>query len=1239
MNRDKSGAAATAAELKDKLNELLSLYLASQPSIVDIHKQNEVEVRFGTRGKPLTKIDYNNIIKKLMTAGFTTESPDGEHYLRIFSESINPETGRTLAADNIRTEIRDLYLIQEYCRTNSIQKLLNMPQQINHQKIKFTQKRPARTAAGENIRDVIFADFNYSISYKIERDFSTNTETGRAIVRAWEENKKTFRFINRVRFSHPDYPIFVDVSIVKSSKMTAHTKRMIATNSIDEAGVFSNQERYEVELEIDNERVKLDANVRDLLDPLRKCIRMVLSALQDSNYPISNPKQAEVLQNYMKLIHGGAYEGRVYTKHFVGPSTYTLQLTNVNENITPEIPNIRKNYSVTDKADGERKMMFIDGEGAIYFIDINMKATFTGVQTKKDYSNTLIDGEHILYDKNGNYINLYAAFDIYFLHERDVRALPFAIEDEEAALVAAAAAPPGVEEVRSAAAARPPQREGVALLSRIELLRETMKNLRSGGGDKPVCDITFVSKEFYWGGSNIFSHCNTILSKVADGTYKYNTDGLIFTPLDLPVGGVPGNLRSPNEKRAWKYSLKWKKPEDNTIDFLVNAKKTATNDGVDEIYHIYEKGENLGGAGETAIQQYKVLELRCGYNPKVHGYMDPWNTLIEADFGREPAVGNDDGIKPAIFKPTEPSMQNAHLCNIKLQGVDGVMKTEAGEVIEDHTIIEFSYDAVAGGESAGPEWKWIPKRVRYDKTSDYRAGGKNYGNAYHVANSNWYSIHHPITETMIMTGEGIPNVIHEEVYYNNAELNENLTRAKRDFHNLFVKRRLLTSVAKAKDTLIDYAVGKGGDIPKWAESRLSFVFGVDLYADNIQNRFDGACARYLNKRRNTPNIFRAMFVRGNSALNIRSTEAMVTEKEKQITRAIFGRGEKDADKLGRGVYDLYGRGVDGFNISSCQFALHYFFESEKTVHNFIRNVAECTAVGGCFIGTCYDGEEIFNMLRSKTENESVAFFTTPTAGGESRKICEIIKRYSYSGFADDFHSLGYRIDVYQENINQTLSEYLVNFQYLVKLMEMYGFELDIHNQDIPGGTQMFRSLFKKMEDEARMDRKKRDIYENALKMTEVEKQDSFLNRCFVFRKVHDVNAEKVMEHVLRQRHEQKELEMEYLMQEPRAAAAAERTEAAPAAAAVVPAVIKRQKRKVIIEEVAAAPAAAAAAAEEPKITIRKKAAPAAVAPAAEEEPKITIRKKAAPAAAAEEKPPCPPGKMRNEKTGRCIKIK
>jgi len=84
------------------------------------------------------------------------------------------------------------------------------------------------------------------------------------------------------------------------------------------------------------------------------------------------------------------------------------------------------------------------------------------------------------------------------------------------------------------------------------------------------------------------------------------------------------------------------------------------------------------------------------------------------------------------------------------------MFTVEGEYFEEDTIVEFSYDT-----SKPSGWRWTPLRVRYDKTSELKSGLKNYGNAYHVANSNWQSIHNPITKEMISSGSGIPEYMEE----------------------------------------------------------------------------------------------------------------------------------------------------------------------------------------------------------------------------------------------------------------------------------------------------------------------------------------------------------------------------------------------------------------------------------------------------------------------------------------------
>ena len=91
-----------------------------------------------------------------------------------------------------------------------------------------------------------------------------------------------------------------------------------------------------------------------------------------------------------------------------------------------------------------------------------------------------------------------------------------------------------------------------------------------------------------------------------------------------------------------------------------------------------------------------------------------------------------------------------------------------------------------------------------------------------------------------------------QIHINIHEVCKNFTQTHinmRDFHNKYVKRKLIKAVSKRGDTLIDFAVGKGGDMPKWIDAKLDFIFGVDISPDNIDNVMDGAYARYLFQKR------------------------------------------------------------------------------------------------------------------------------------------------------------------------------------------------------------------------------------------------------------------------------------------------------------------------------------------------------------------------------------------------------
>jgi len=1123
---------------KAKLEKLVETYLASYMKERLKNKISEVEIRFESnrqKNKPVSKIDYDNVVKSLYAQGFKTDLPEGFHSLRIFHEYTDVH-GKNLMS-NIRAEIVGLDLIQEYCRSNSIQKLLDLPSST-YDKIKFTQKSLPESEGHERILPVKFDDFNLKISYQMEQNSTARSEFIRKVIDKWTEKLKTFRYLNRVRFYHKDLPLFADISIVRSSKTSSDVP--MKSYDIQESGVLDAPEAYEIEMEIDNDRIGPGTpynTVKSIMDVIKKAIRIILSGLQGTNYPISYREMDSVLLEYMQLLHGEDYleknlrpgedsqkkKLRIQPRDFVGPSSATLQIENIMvPNEHSDVPNIRKNYTVTDKADGERRLLFINKEGKIYMIDTNMNVIFTGSYCReKALYNSLIDGEFIKYDRRRQIINLYAAFDVYYINKKSTREFAFvntqkSIDstdelmeyDEEK------------KEEKSKENKQEPVRFRLSLLQQyigrlkpVSILISPSQNERKDHQEKVAsCEFNIKCKMFCMttNDTTIFEACSRILSDIDDGTYLYNTDGLIFTPSNTAVGSSVVGRAGKLLKTTWDLSFKWKPPAFNTIDFLVTIKQD--KNGKDEEHNIFQEGKNVEGLQNFV--QYKTLILNCGYDEKKHGYLQPFQDILNNKLPSPEDLDNNTGYKPVKFQPTNPYNPNACYANIMLKE-DGnrnlSLFTEEGEFFEKYMIVEFAYDM-----TRQEGWRWIPLRVRYDKTAELRNGMKNYGNAYHVANSNWQSIHQPITKEMITNGKDIPeflelaeeedNVADEGVYYNRRG-DEKRTQSLRNFHNLFVKRKLIAGTSKRNDILIDFAVGKAGDLSKWTQSKLAFVFGIDVSVPNIHDRIDGACARYLKYRERNRNVPYALFVNGNSSQNIRSGVAFHTNKDKEITKAVFGNGPKDSKILGEGVYKQYGVAEKGFNVSSCQFALHYFWETPISLHNFIRNVVDCTRINGYFIGTCYDGKTVFKMLRNKNEGESVSIFDN------ERKIFELTKKYTQTGLPDDENCVGYPIDVYQETINKTFREYLVNFDYLIRIMSDYGFTLidnnEARNMQLPSGSGLFNQLFDFMTEEVKRDPRRRVDYGTAHLMTVDEKKISFLNRYFVFKKTTNVNTEKI----------------------------------------------------------------------------------------------------------------------------------
>jgi hypothetical protein len=1073
------------SEEKIKFDTIVKTYLDEITKAKSDSSLNpELEVRFGTmrQSAPLTKDNVTNVIKKLKSLQF---QQSGEEYsLRIF-----------LNDSDVRVQLDGFSNIQNFCIDNSIadkNAVMVIKRNMEHKVI-----REDGSEFVSDVRPVDNTDFDFRVSLQTEREIGKDERE--QIVANWKSSGKNFRYIRRTAFTHPDYPVRIDISVVKDT----FTPSRKSYGNFKSANVMRGEDKYEVEIEVVNSEVSA-MGLETLLKGLRECIKTILSGIQSSNFPISNDEMRQVQDEYSKLIYGGDVRppSRIA---FIGPSSVTLQIKNIAPIGAYKMSSIRKNYSVTDKADGLRKLLFISTGGKMYLIDPLLNVQFTGLVVDiKAFHNTLLDGEHVLHDKNGAFINLYLAFDIYFLKGESVRERSFYTSNKE-----------HMDKSRHS--------EMLKYIANMDA-KPVLKNAKSpltvqakrfyfdDGGDIMMFGETMTKSEEN-ASERIFALCKQCL----ESEYKYVTDGLIFTPCNTGVGGTtPGQVGPLDRKFTWALSFKWKPPQYNTVDFLVNTvkdDKTNRDKVIEKIDGGSISGINM--LSNRQVDSYKELVLKVGFDPSNRSNKIIPNACAMIYEGTIDKIAGGSGeYKPIQFLPSNPYDASAGLCLMKLN-TDGDMVTEEGaEVFEDLTIVEFKYDK--------PEKRWIPLRIRYDKTADLRKNGKNFGNDYKTADSVWYSIHYPVTEDIIKgvdkninydeTSSGDVSGSIAEVYYKSSTSSntEKLTEGLRDFHNKFVKAALIYEMSKAGDTLIDFAVGKAGDLHKWKESGLSFVYGIDISRDNIENPANGACLRYVNFARENAGKMDAMFVVGNTSRNVKDGAAFSGSSQltREISNSVFGKGSVDAlKKLGlNGVVANYGKGEVGFDISSIQFALHYMFENEDALNGFLRNVCECTKVGGVFIGTTFNGKKVFDLLKRNgvKKNESFILFKGGVTDS-SKKIIEIVKKYDDDlRFPPDEFSLGYEIQVWQESIGNYISEYLVNFEYLDGMMSKYGFEP--HHLDKGDIFRKSRASFEELFRIMREHHSSNTLYAKALGMSNEEKTLSFLNDYFIYKKVRDVDC-------------------------------------------------------------------------------------------------------------------------------------
>ena len=899
----------------------------------------------------------------------------------------------------------------------------------------------------------------YDVRIKARREIELSNDDSRVLesLQGWTKRRKYFRLIRRWSYSIPGLKF--DLSMVRSTQRDKNGNEwQLLFNEQGRPLLSSLDPVYEIEVELDRsgfpEGSAPDAPFKTMIQGIGE----VLRGIQGCPTLTRKSTKESVLKAYKELTG---------TDKFRGVAPITLELKNMTATPESGVPNIRSGYNVTDKADGLRVHGFTDESGELFMIDMAFNVFRTGFRNAS-CKNCLLDGEYVTHDKYKKPIQDLLFFDIYYHDKKDITGEPFKDANDTCRYN------------RMNSWIYSWNKDGLVKLLQTSTLHIGVKEFRF---PEPGTTSIFLNG------------AATVLDR--NESRNYYTDGLIFTPNASPLPGRPGV--------GFPEQLKWKPAEDNSIDFLVTTLKDSENKSIDQVsMTIHPK------TFDTV--RYKTLQLFVG-SSEDPAYKDPRTTILNELPLPGTRIGERTRYRPVPFIPKEFADSKAAICHIQTQfdpkTNEEFIATEQNEPIRDRSIVEMRYDA-----TQPPGWRWIPLRVRTDKTERLLKGRiERTLNSDKTAESIWNSIHEPVTLHMIRTGSEVPSQAEiekfnitvggaTEKYFERKAPAEDLKKVGglRKFHNAYVKDVLLYGSISAKPdqsvSLLDLTVGKAADIQRWRRSRLSFVLGTDIIEDNIRNTSDGAYRRLLdtlveNQGRSgslpTPTMF---FVTADSSHRLLDGSAGANEEERDILRSVLGRVEPIGTvppaitKSGKGAL------AKGADVVTCMHSMHYFFESSLKFNGFLQNIADNLKIGGYYIGTNFDGGAVFDLLRGTDPGTSRAGMDGSTI------LWEIEKQYAAEELPNDDSVFGMAVNVFFISIGIKHKEYLIPWDFLVAKLKTIGCELvpaeELTALGLNASTNMYGTSYE-------MAMKTRD--KQKFVMSDVVQQFSFLNRWYIFKRI------------------------------------------------------------------------------------------------------------------------------------------
>jgi SAM-dependent methyltransferase len=840
----------------------------------------------------------------------------------------------------------------------------------------------------------------YDIRIRIADELPVSSEKMEELIRLQEieRHKIMFRYKERLSLIIPidkNYDIRVDLTDIKDGK----TINNLAGNS----------SKYELELEIikKNNTTLKTKEAEVVANALFEYIHQMHTLLHKSKRIITTTVRNEVLKTMKRLMYGNENNN---AKDLPAMQSESLE----NQHVAGELTT---NYTVTDKADGEREFMLIMN-GKIYLISNNLMVheIESGHYTRIDeYNGSIIDGEYVWIEKYKKY--LYLAFDMVMYKNADLRRDSMLINrltklNEVLTNVFGVKSVSILQETKSFSLDEIKTKYTKSIISMFDEMNSKLMT-------EPIVimgKLFFFTSGLYQ--SELYLYSTLIWNTyVSDSKAKcpYTLDGMIYTPTNQIY------TRDATDIRFKIY--KWKPSSHNSIDFYIQFEK---NPDTQQLLNAYDN--SIGIVMDDNLEGNELEEqLNTDVNAGDYRMGDKLYRICNLYVGSKKT-----GIEqPVLFGKDN----NLYLAYLYLQ--DGEVRDIEGNIIQDNTVVEFAYN---NNPSIEHSYRWVPLRTRFDKTESVNKYKRKYGNNEMVANKVWRSITNPfeITDIMLLadektftehmqvvtqkvTKETIIAERRENSYY---QLKTDLAMPMRNFHN-FLKSNYIYTYCGEKTLktgskrlfVLDVGCGRGGDVQKFFHSRVSGLVGIDPDAEGINSPADGAISRYQTYKRKMPNMPKYIYIIADAGaeLNADSQENAIgihSDSNRQALADVFG---KDATS---GKYEQ-------FDVFNCQFMLHYLFKTEQTWKNFCSNVNKYLREDGYILITVTDGKRLDSDFNANSGVVSHYY----TDNGKKKLLFEYRKLYTDTdikkpGLAVDFHTAMFMApDVYQK-------EYIVDPSYL-----------------------------------------------------------------------------------------------------------------------------------------------------------------------------------------------------------------